>query len=183
MLPEGFQLSQVIDEPDALMTRIVAETPWKRPIVGDDYVLPRQIAWYADPGLTYYYSGIANDPLPWTEALQDLKALCQRVAGADLNSALLNYYQNGNDTVGWHSDAEPELGPEPTIASVSLGVERTFEIKPRRGKKAIIPIRLPNGSVLVMSGRSQADWLHRVPVDEQIHGARLNITFRYRREV
>lgn len=143
---------------------------------------PRLTAYFSDKGVKYSYSGVTHDALewpPWLEAVRD--AVVQETEES-FNSVLLNYYRSGQDSIGWHSDSEPELGLNPTVPSISLGAEREFLIKhktKKEGKKAVTKkFKLAHGSLLVMGGRMQHEWLHSVPkVDEDI-GERINLTFR-----
>ncbi|MFM7126496.1 MAG: alpha-ketoglutarate-dependent dioxygenase AlkB family protein, partial [Actinomycetota bacterium] len=98
--------------------------------------------------------------------------------GQVFNSVLVNLYRDGNDSMGWHADDEPELGPEPVIASVSLGRTRRFRLR-HRETRDIVEIDLESGSLLVMSGLSQARWMHAVPKSKRIVEPRINLTFRW----
>jgi len=88
---------------------------------------------------------------------------------------LCNLYRNGNDSVGLHADAEPEMGP--VIASVSLGAERLFRLKGPKGTVAFAE-RLPHGSLLIMAGETQKNFKHEVPKEPAITEPRINLTFR-----
>jgi alkylated DNA repair dioxygenase AlkB len=90
---------------------------------------------------------------------------------------LLNLYRDGNDKMGWHADNEPELGSEPVIASLSLGVTRKFRFR-HRTTKEIVECELPTGSLVVMSGLSQKCWVHEVPRQKRVTNSRINLTFR-----
>lgn len=161
---------------DALHTAV----PWQQhrvTVFGRTHRQPRLVAWYADAGRTYTYSGLTLIPNPWIVPILELKALCQELSGAGFNSVLLNLYRDGDDTVGWHSDDEPAFGREPVIASVSLGAARRFDLRHKRSRR-IVRIELPPGSVLVMSGRCQAEWSHRVPRTRRVGEPRINLTFR-----
>ncbi len=138
---------------------------------------PRLTAWYGDDGKTYVYSGINNHPLPWTALLLALKAKAEEFAESAFNSVLLNYYRDGGDSVGWHADNEPELGGRPVIASLSFGATRTFELR-RRTTGNVAKLPLTSGSILVMRGTTQHDWVHRVP-KEPGSASRINLTFRF----
>lgn len=140
---------------------------------------PRLTAWYGDPGTEYTYSGVGNSPRPWTPLLLDIKARVEALTGASFNSALLNYYRDQRDSIGFHADNEPELGNHPIIASLSLGEERTFTLRPKRDKS--LPshrIALPSGSLLVMTGSTQENWVHGIAKATRELGPRINITFR-----
>ncbi len=68
-------------------------------------------------------------PQAWTPTVAELKAAAEAICGCRFNSVLLNRYRSGMDSMGWHADHEPELGAQPVIASVSLGVARTFDLR------------------------------------------------------
>jgi alkylated DNA repair dioxygenase AlkB len=159
-----------------LETQIAWETHQIR-MFGKVYDQPRLIAWYGEPNATYSYSGtnmVMND---WTPPLLQLKEICEEESGHRFNSVLLNLYRDGNDKVGWHSDNEPELGSEPTIASLSLGAPRRFKFRHRETKEVVEKI-LANGSLVIMSGLSQKCWEHEIPRQAGIKGPRINLTFR-----
>lgn len=163
-------------EADALFARLRDSVPWEqsgRP--GRPF--PRLTAWYADPGLSYSYSGVTHHAVPWTPELLAVKARAEAVAGTTWNSLLLNLYRDGRDSIGFHADDEPELGINPVIGSISLGAERRFVLKhPASGEKR--EFALPHGSLLVMSGASQHHWRHGVPKTRKPVGPRINLTFR-----
>ena len=140
---------------------------------------PRQAAWYGDSGAVYRYSGSVNQPLPWLVELKELGKQLTAFSGLSFNSVLLNYYRTGSQSMGWHSDDERELGPVPTIASISLGSPRRFLLRHRRRKD--LPtheIVLGHGSLLLMSGESQTAWRHSVPKTTRLVAPRVNLTFR-----
>ena len=143
---------------------------------------PRLTAWYGDPGASYSYSGIALDPLPWLPRLSELRSRLERDSGRRFNAVLANAYRDGRDSMGWHSDDEPELGPAPFIASVSLGAERRLLIRrrPGRGRRPgpSMPLILEHGSVLFMKGPSQRLYQHSLPKTARASALRINLTFR-----
>lgn len=159
------------------------ETPWKSSeiqIWGKRVMQPRLICWYGDPGATYRYSGVTHEPLPWTPLLLTLRERLASFLGSSFNSVLLNLYRDQNDGMGWHSDDEPELGNEPTIASLSLGEARQFLMRHRSGKNGrTVNISLTSGSLLVMSGPTQKHWTHSIKKETRRLEARINLTFRY----
>ena len=91
---------------------------------------------------------------------------------------LANLYRDGADSMDWHSDDEASLGPAPVIASVNLGAPRRFQLRRKDDKKTKIEISLGGGDVLVMGGRCQLQWQHRVPKTQAIVAPRVNLTFR-----
>lgn len=166
----------------ALLSGLIHETPWRQEnicLYGKTYQQPRLIAWYGDAGRSYTYSGTTHHPLPWTRSLLELKGLVEKTCGGQFNSVLLNYYRNENDSMGMHSDDEPELGTNPVIASLSLGERRTLVFKYRRGKpQELLRLPLDSGSLLVMEGPTQHYWKHGIYKERRPCGSRLNLTFR-----
>lgn len=139
---------------------------------------PRLTAWYGDAGKDYSYSGITMQPLAWTDTLMAIKQSADKVAGVSFNSALLNLYRDGKDSMGWHRDNEKELGTNPVIASVSFGAPRRFLLRHYTDKKLVREIVLTHGSLLLMRGETQHYWEHSIPKTAKPAGSRINITFR-----
>ncbi len=139
---------------------------------------PRLTAWHGDPDAHYSYSGRDNAPQPWTAELARLRDLVSQAAGAGFNSVLGNLYRDGADHLGWHSDDEPELGPQPVIASLSLGEVRRMQFRLRPRGPVALTLDLPPGGLLVMAGQTQRRYQHRVPATRRVVGARINLTFR-----
>lgn len=169
------------DEADALLVALQAQVPWevhRIRMFGRWVDSPRLSCWIGDPGASYVYSGARFEPRPWPAALQALRARIDAEAGVAMNSVLANLYRDGRDAMGWHSDDEPELGPRPVIASLSLGAPRRFAFRHRRERSRRLVIELGHGSLLLMSGDSQAEWQHALPRTARPVGPRLNLTFR-----
>lgn len=141
---------------------------------GRAVAMPRLTGWYGDPGATYTYSRLRNEPATWTPSLCRLRDGLRDALRIALNSCLVNWYRDGNDSMGWHADREPEL--RDSIVSVTLGAERTFQLREGR-KGAPISVALPHGSVLVMTVASQQPFAHRVPKESNANEC-LNLTFR-----
>jgi len=140
--------------------------------------VPRRVAWHGDPEATYTYSGTEHHPQPWTLVLERVRERVAGLAGLRFNAVLLNLYRDGRDGMGWHADDEPELGRNPVIASVSLGATRRFCLRHRRRKGLRLDVPLSHGSVLVMSGATQHNWVHALPKTAAPVGERINLTFR-----
>jgi alkylated DNA repair dioxygenase AlkB len=151
-------------------------------LFGRRVLQPRLVAWYGDPEATYRYSGLTLDPLPWHPLLRRLKNRVEESSGYRFNSVLANAYRDGSDSMGWHSDDEKELGPEPVIASVTLGAPRRFLLRPRKrgaGRpSASIALPLEHGSLLLMKGKSQQRFQHSLPRTRRKVGLRINLTYR-----
>jgi alkylated DNA repair dioxygenase AlkB len=168
-------------EADRLLRELRDSTAWRQDTIkffGKTVDVPRLTAWYGDEGTRYIYSGIENVPLSWTPPLLEVKRAVEPPSGVVFNSVLLNRYRTGKDSVSWHADDEPEFGDQPVIASVSFGGTRTFQLKHKRRKELKGSIELTHGSLLVMRGETQTNWLHQVPKTAKPVEERLNLTFR-----
>jgi len=165
---------------DQWLAELLAQTPWQQPQVlvqGRPYTVPRLLAWYGDVG--YSYSGLHHQPLSWTPLLAQIRAQVENTVGQPLNGLLLNYYRDGQDSMGWHSDDEPELGRNPLIASLSLGGERRFDLRRCGSGQIEHSLALTHGSLLVMAGATQHHWQHQVAKTRKPCAPRLNLTFRW----
>ncbi|MEH6571355.1 MAG: alpha-ketoglutarate-dependent dioxygenase AlkB [Halioglobus sp.] len=168
------------EESSQLFRKLCEDVDWEHrevTVYGKKHLQPRLVAWFGNPGTAYTYAGLTLQPTPWIDPILEIKAVCEMIAGTTFNSVLLNQYRDGDDTVGWHSDDEPELGPNPTIASVSLGAARRFDIR-HKATKEMVKVLLPSGSVLMMTGRTQSEWSHQVPRTRKVNEPRINLTFR-----
>jgi alkylated DNA repair dioxygenase AlkB len=156
------------------------ETSWQQQVItiyGRAIASPRLSAWYGDPEAVYSYSGLRLEPAPWTPTLRIVHKRVEMLAAARFNSVLLNLYRDGQDSMGWHSDDEPELGRDPVIASVSFGAARRFLMQHKK-RRLRVELRLEDGDVLVLGGTTQHYWRHHVPKTRQPTDARINLTFR-----
>jgi alkylated DNA repair dioxygenase AlkB len=138
------------------------------------HMQPRLTASYGDEGVTYRYSGTENVALPWTATLLEIKEKIEAVQG-EYNYCLLNRYRSGSDSVGWHTDDEPEMGN--VIGSLSLGATRQFRIRHNITKETKT-FSVSNGTLIIMAGTMQQFWKHDVPKTKENIGERINLTFR-----
>jgi alkylated DNA repair dioxygenase AlkB len=146
-------------------------------LFGRPVLQPRLIAWAGDLG--YRYSGQTLPPRAFTPALAPLLARVRARVSVPFNHVLLNRYRDGADSMGLHADDEPELGPDPVVAILSLGEERRLIVRPRR-KSRDTPraFTLGHGSLLVMGGTCQRHYVHGVPREPRVTGERISLTFR-----
>lgn len=167
-------------ESATLFEALFATTPWQCDEVvlfGQKRILSRKVAWMGDAGFTYSYSGTSKTASPWSAPLLAIRERVEELSSHAFNSCLLNFYHDGTEGMGWHSDDEKTLGRNPVIASVSFGAERPFRFK-HRTTKEVIPLMLENGSLLVMKGETQHHWLHALPKTTKVNAPRINLTFR-----
>lgn len=164
-----------------LLDQLIQTIDWRQDqitIYGRSRLQPRLTAWHGAPGKSYTYSGLRMYPTPWTSTLLDLRQKAQAVSGVEFNSVLLNLYRDGSDSMGWHSDHEPELGENPVIGSLSLGGTRRFMLRHRFEKGLKHQLELTPGSFLLMQGTTQHYWQHQIPKTKCPVPARMNLTFR-----
>lgn len=165
-----------------LLQTLQAQVPWEQSVIslyGKSVAIPRLNAWFGDEGSDYAYSGYRLPLHPWLPELAELRQRLRQELNVDSNSVLVNQYRNGQDSVAWHSDDEPELGRNPVIAAISLGAERRFSLRHRQ-LKSLKPLhlQLPSGSLLLMSGSTQHHWHHCLPKSAPVTAPRISLTFR-----
>jgi alkylated DNA repair dioxygenase AlkB len=164
---------------EEVLARLIEATAWRSEVItlwGKQHPQPRLSAWEGEKA--YSYSGLTLAPAPFSPLVLDIKAAVEAASGRRFNSVLLNYYRNERDSMGMHSDDEAELGPEPAIASVSFGATRTFILRHKQSKRTV-KLDLTSGSMLLMSGATQANWTHGINKQSQALGPRVNLTFRF----
>ena len=168
------------DEADEALAALRDELTWEqREIVlfGRPILQPRLIAWAGDLG--YRYSGQTLEPRPFTPAAARLLARVRSHAGVAFNHVLVNRYRTGQDSMGLHADDEPELGPDPPVAIVSLGAVRRLVVRSRRkGDVRRHDLELGHGALLLMGGTFQRHYVHGVPRQPGAEGERISLTFR-----
>jgi alkylated DNA repair dioxygenase AlkB len=165
---------------DALFSSMRNTIDWETHRIrmfGREIDSPRSSSWIGDPGTIYTYSRTRFEPRPWPQPLLPIRDQLEALLATGFNSVLANRYRDGRDYMGWHSDDEPELGAQPIIASLSLGATRRFVLKPR-GAGQRLDLDLPHGSLLIMSGQTQALYRHALPSTKRPVGERINLTFR-----
>jgi len=167
---------------DAMLLKLHQQTKWRQEAVriyGKEYQQPRLVALYGSPDKRYDYSGIRLFPLPWTDLLREIKRRIEDCTEATFNAVFLNLYRDHNDSMGFHSDDEKELGKNPVIASLTFGATRTFLLKHKfRKDLPLVKVPLEAGSVLLMKGETQHNWKHGINKQTTPCGPRINLTFR-----
>ncbi len=169
-------------ETGALFRELRNGLSWTRHRVhmfGREITAPRLSCWIGDKSCSYRYSGQLHTPQPWPEVLRVLRVRIEEVTAKRFNSVLANLYRDGADSIAWHADNEPELGPAPTIASLSLGGARRFCLRHRHDLTRHAEWWLTDGSLLCMAGRTQACYCHAVPKTRKPVRPRINLTFRW----
>lgn len=185
LLPEGgtvnyFGKIMNQQEADNYLQTLLSGIEWKNDeavIFGRHIITKRKVAWYGDREFSYTYSNITKEAQVWTKELLELKRIAEGLSGEHYNSCLLNLYHNGEEGMAYHSDGEKDLKKNGAIASLSFGAERKFSFKHKKTKETVSLI-LEHGSLLVMKGETQSNWLHRLPPTKLVQKPRVNLTFR-----
>ena len=167
-------------EADSYFESLLNNIEWKNDqafIYGKLIITKRKVAWYGDKDYEYTYSGTTKRALPWTQEILEIKSIAEEHAHEKFNSCLLNLYNSGDEGMAWHSDDEKDLKKNGAIGSLSFGAERKFAFKNKETKETI-SVFLEHGSLLVMKGATQTNWLHRLPPTKRIFNPRINLTFR-----
>lgn len=135
---------------------------------------------------TYHYSGSVRESHAMSEngiVNKILNTAIQYVATQDpslsisFNSCLANYYRNGNDKIGKHSDSERDIDKNSSIMSVSFGAPRKFILEPKYvGEKKVF--NLGDGDILIMLPGCQDFYTHEIPAEPKIKNPRISLTFR-----
>lgn len=176
------------DQASGLLLQLHNELPWQQQTIrlfGKHVMQPRLICWQSDPEVNYGYSGIRLLAAEWHPQVARLRQRLQFELGLQFNAVLINAYRDGQDSMGWHSDDEPELGTDPVLASISLGAERLFRWRHKRsvpgsvsGSGKTLGMKLQHGSLLLLDGQFQQEYQHSVPKTRTATGLRINLTFR-----
>lgn len=159
---------------------LLNQIPWENDeavIFGKLIYTKRKVAWFGEKEFEYTYSKRTKSAKFWTPELLELKQKCEEISGETYNSCLLNLYHDGSEGMAYHSDAEKDLKKHGAIASLTFGAARKFSFKHKLSKDRI-DIFLETGSLLVMKGTTQENWLHRLPPTTKVKTPRINLTFR-----
>lgn len=167
---------------ESLLKTLLKDIRWQQEylrIAGKLHPVPRLQCWMGDRASLYGYSGVRLKPCPWDDTVREIHHRVHELTGLSFNCVLINYYRNGQDSVSWHADDERELGEAPIIASLSMGAERKFQLKHKHNSPPQrYQLQLRSGSLLLMGGSMQSNWLHQLPKAQGLQQARINLTFR-----
>lgn len=174
-------IPNAIANEEELYSRLESGIAWRKDEItffGKKHSIPRLHAWYGDDGADYSYSGIKLPREDWNQDLIEIKKVVEEFSGLSFNGVLLNYYRNGEDSNGWHSDDEKELLRPISVASVSLGMGRDMQFRRKGESKTLKKVFLESGSLLVMKEPCQENFQHQIPKRKNVEEGRINLTFR-----
>ena len=166
--PPIYLKSDFLDSHLTLFESLKSNTLW------DERMKARKTASF---GVSYDYSQITY---PATPMPPDLQSVADKIAGElglRANNCLLNYYESGRSTMGFHSDATEDLEDGTGVAIVSLGCTRSIVLRSYLDRTQQFSYQLPSGSLLYLSNEVQEDWQHAIPKSDEA-GERISLTFR-----
>jgi alkylated DNA repair dioxygenase AlkB len=132
--------------------------------------VPRTQAIY---GRSYWFSGKEHQALPMEPPIAEFLAYANASEFADkargfvFDQIVANYYADGGEYIGAHSDDERQLqvteDGETVIFGASWGAERVLRFRPRDPNGFSVDIPLRDGYGYVMGGRTQRTHTHQIP--------------------
>lgn len=145
----------------------------RRRMYDRDVDVPRLIAGYA----------LADPLIP--PALAEASDRIRAAVGAPFNSAGLNLYRDGHDSVAPHNDHLYEISAGYPIALLSLGATRLMTIRSKSasatgGRRRVFDVDLEAGSLLLMSYETQRHYDHGIPKTRAPVGPRISVALRVR---
>ncbi len=140
----------------------------------DERIRARKTASFGSP---YNYSNISYNSSPMLNELIPIIDRLEKHFGFRPNNCLVNYYTNGNSTMGFHSDSTDELINDTGISIISLGAERIITFQNKQDKTIEHSYLLKSGSLLFMPQKTQQYWKHGILKQPETFG-RISLTFR-----
>lgn len=170
------------EETDDLVKELANKVPWTHGVYnmfGKPIKTPRLLYAMRDTNYNVEGSYTVTDSMEWTPLAEKLRDKIKYYTKKYMSYAQLNYYRDGNDYIGYHTDKEVSSGD--IIASISLGATRRFILRnkdSKKGNKTKYEFNLENGSLLIMNEHAaKTYWKHSLPKMKNVN-SRINITFR-----
>ncbi len=177
-LPNALTASQA----NTLLQQLLHWPSWRQHQVrlfGRYLPQPRLSAFVGEAGLGYRYSGLQLRAEGWPAMLLPVVEAVNHHCQQAFNSCLLNQYRNGRDHMSWHADNEPELGPEPALAILSLSATRRLHLRRNGETRACAHYDLTHNSLLIFPPGLQATHQHRLAPSRTVDEPRISLTFRH----
>ena len=146
-------------------------------VFGRPAIQHRSIGFFSNESEGYRYSGQLAASQPLTPDLLELLTIVNGMFGATFNGILVNRYENGEDTIGAHSDDEKHLDPVGVVC-VSWGESRTFRIRNKKTKEVVADVPTESGKMMIMAGEFQKEFTHEIPSEKRKKNVRVSFTFR-----
>ena len=146
-------------------------------VFGKPAVQRRNIGFFSDKSIGYYYSGQLAESRPISKSLNILLNLINIEFNTDFNGILINEYPDGEHYIGKHSDDEKSL-TNVGVVCISYGASRKFRIRDKLTGKIVMDIPTTSKEIWVMGGDFQKEFTHEVPVEKKVKDKRVSFTFR-----
>lgn len=159
-------------------------------VMGQTFEERRRVLGFSRVDQPYFYSGKEVEPLLFTdyplmeEIIQGIMPQVRQLKSyehlEDPDFVLLNWYRDGSDYIGAHSDDEVSIRTDRPIVSLSLGVTRPFAFYTKKKPSTrVTKMDLATGSLCVMGPGCQTHYKHTIPTSKKITKERWNLTFRW----
>ena len=177
--------------PDALVTKVSFDALWdSHPLVRSKVMIRGSLVeiprWQQSFLQNYTFSGVEAVAKPLPSLFAPFLDWANALEYGEFNQVLVNWYENGKNYIGSHSDDEKQLVPCSPIVTITLckpteSIPRVFRLRDR-SKKIVRDVPTPNAMVLVMGGECQREFKHEIvkvsgKKAEQV-GPRISITLR-----
>ncbi|XP_055938187.1 DNA oxidative demethylase ALKBH2-like [Argiope bruennichi] len=183
----GYILQFTKEEADDILEQLekqICYLPPKACLVWGKYPIPRTIASYGDPGLTYQFAGGTFKAIPWIPILEQIANIANQFLSKNerFNYVLINRYADGKDWIGSHQDNEPDICPHTPIIIFSFGAQRELVFKRIqyncKDQPQTFKITLEHGSILIMYPPTNEYYTHKLPKRLRCKDVRISLTFR-----
>lgn len=143
--------------------------------VREEYFVSR-----VDIPYTYQANGEVRtyEPQPTNGTIDLLWTLVENEIGVKFDMCFLNCYNDGSESIGWHSDDNQVNDMAKPIAILSLGATRTMQFRRKWNKEVVESVQLKDNSLIIMPEFSQLHYEHRILKDEAVTNPRISMTFR-----
>ena len=170
------EILQVIEE----ITRDIVNKLENKPkiyLFGKECHQQRDVGFFSDESVGYWYSRTLMESQPLTHHMQQLLVYINNIYGSEYNGILINRYLTGEEYIGAHSDDESGLDKSGVVA-LSWGSTRKFRIRNKKTKKIFMDVPLEHLSIINMGGDFQKEFTHEVPAEKKVKNMRISLTFR-----
>ncbi len=128
-------------------------------------------------GVPYNYAQLRYPAVPMHAELLPVLAKLSAELGIEFNNCLLNFYESGENTMGYHADDTTGLQADTGVAIVSLGSARNITYRSKLNPTIRHAFNLAPGSLLYMDCALQETWVHAIRKQRDV-GPRISLTWR-----
>lgn len=148
-------------------------------VFGKECTQHRAIGFFSNESIGYKYSGQIARSQELTPELVQLLDYVNTMFSSEFNGILVNKYNNGEDSIGKHSDNERGLDSRSGVIAISYGAVRKFRIRNKQTNEIVMDVPTHSNTIIQMAGDFQKEFTHEIPVEKKVKEARYSFTFRY----